>query len=125
LHIFDLKTATTAAQADPAQHKYGILSKIPLLPRQFSDTYPTATAKFEMGEEPTAWGPHGKSATLSAGIPGVPGGRPTKGLIGWLNDETIIIIGAGKDPRWDRFTVGQDDKGKKCLGANGWRRYID
>ena len=126
LHIFDLKTATTTtAQADPAQHKYGILSKIPLLPRQFSDTYPTATAKFEMGEEPTAWGPHGKSATLSAGIPGVPGGRPTKGLIGWLNDETIIILGAGKDPRWDRFTVGQDDKGKKCLGANGWRRYID
>ncbi|KAF7455345.1 WD repeat domain phosphoinositide-interacting protein [Pyrenophora tritici-repentis] len=123
LHVFDLKTAT--AQADPSQHKYGILSKIPLLPRQFSDTYPTATIKFEMGEEPTAWGPHGRSATLSAGIPGVPGGRPTKGLIGWLNDETIIILGAGKDPRWDRFIVSQDDNGKKCLSPNGWRRYID
>jgi WD40 repeat protein len=72
LHIYDLKAATAASQADPTQHKYGILSKIPLLPRQFSDTYPTATAKFEMGDEPTSWGPHGKSATLSAGIPGPP-----------------------------------------------------
>ncbi|KAL1794419.1 hypothetical protein ACET3X_007840 [Alternaria dauci] len=126
LHIYDLVTATTAAaNADPSQHKYGILSKIPLLPRQFSDTYPTATVKFEMGDEPTAWGPHGRSATLSAGIPGVPGGRPTKGLIGWLNDETILVIGAGQDARWERFHVGPDDKGKKCVVTNGWRRYID
>ncbi|CAI9633433.1 unnamed protein product [Alternaria burnsii] len=126
LHIYDLVAATTAAaNADPSQHKYGILSKIPLLPRQFSDTYPTATAKFEMGDEPTAWGPHGRSATLSAGIPGVPGGRPTKGLIGWLNDETILVIGAGQDARWERFHVGPDDKGKKCVVTNGWRRYID
>ncbi|KAF5852872.1 hypothetical protein GGP41_008283 [Bipolaris sorokiniana] len=125
LHIYDLKTATAAAQADPAQHKYGILSKIPLLPRQFSDTYPTATAKFEMGDEPTSWGPHGKSATLSAGIPGVPGGRPTKGLIGWLDDQTVLVLGAGQDARWERFVMGVDDKGKKCLVANGWRRYID
>ncbi|CAG5186652.1 uncharacterized protein ALTATR162_LOCUS11651 [Alternaria atra] len=126
LHIYDLVIATTAAsQADPSQHKYGILSKIPLLPRQFSDTYPTATIKFDMGDEPTAWGPHGRSATLSAGIPGVPGGRPTKGLIGWLNDETILVLGAGQDARWERFHVGPDDKGKKCLFTNGWRRYID
>lgn len=125
LHIYDLKTATAASQADPAQHKYGILSKIPLLPRQFSDTYPTATAKFEMGDEPTSWGPHGRSATLSAGIPGVPGGRPTKGLIGWLDDETVLVLGAGQDARWERFIMGADDKGKKCLVANGWRRYID
>ncbi|KAB2104023.1 SVP1-like protein 2 [Alternaria gaisen] len=126
LHIYDLVTATAAAaNADPSQHKYGILSKIPLLPRQFSDTYPTATVKFEMGDEPTVWGPHGRSATLSAGIPGVPGGRPTKGLIGWLNDETILVIGAGQDARWERFHVGPDDKGKKCVVTNGWRRYID
>ncbi|KNG44554.1 WD40 repeat-like protein [Stemphylium lycopersici] len=125
LHVYDLKTATAASQADATQHKYGILSKIPLLPRQFSDTYPTATAKFEMGEEPTSWGPHGKSATLSAGIPGVPGGRPTKGLIGWLDDETIVVLGAGQDARWERFVMGPDDKGKTCLVANGWRRYID
>ncbi|KAI4659473.1 uncharacterized protein J4E78_005901 [Alternaria triticimaculans] len=125
LHIYDLVTATNAfSQADPSQHKYGILSKIPGLPRAFSDIYPTATAKFEMGDEPTTWGPHGRSATLSAGIPGVPGGRPTKGLIGWLDDETILVLGAGYDARWERFRTGRDDSGKKCLVPNGWRRYI-
>jgi WD40 repeat protein len=125
LHVFDLKSATAAAEAGPKQNKYGLLSQIPLLPRQFSDTYPTATIKFDMGDEPVAWGPHAKSATMSAGIPGVPGGRPTKGLIGWLDDETIIVLGAGQDPRWERFQLGLDDKGKKCLVSNGWRRYID
>jgi WD40 repeat protein len=125
LHVFDLKSATAAAEAGPKQNKYGLLSQIPLLPRQFSDTYPTATIKFDMGDEPVAWGSHAKSATMSAGIPGVPGGRPTKGLIGWLDDETIIVLGAGQDPRWERFQLGLDDKGKKCLVSNGWRRYID
>jgi hypothetical protein len=125
LHVFDLKSATAAAEAGPKQNKYGLLSQIPLLPRQFSDTYPTATVKFDMGDEPVAWGPHAKSATMSAGIPGVPGGRPTKGLIGWLDDETIIVLGAGQDPRWERFQLGLDDKGKKYLVSNGWRRYID
>jgi WD40 repeat protein len=126
LHIFDLKTATTASSlVDPKQHKWGVLSKIPLLPRQFSDTYPTASAKFEMGDEPVVWGPHGASATLSAGIPGVPGGRPTKGLIGWLDDETILVLGAGQDARWERFYVRIGDHGKRCLIAGGWKRYID
>ncbi|KAF1945582.1 WD40 repeat-like protein [Clathrospora elynae] len=126
LHIFDLHAATTAAsENDPKQHKWGILSKIPVLPRHFSDTYPTASEKFEMGNEPVTWGPHARSATLSAGIPGVPGGRPTKGLIGWLDDETILVIGAGQDARWERFYISVDESGKKHLQTAGWKRYID
>jgi WD40 repeat protein len=123
LHIFDLGSTQTA---DPKQHKYGILSKVPLLPRQFSDTYPTASVKFEMGEESTNWGPHTKSATLSAGIPGVPGGRPTKGLLGWLDDNTILILGAGQDARWERFSIViEEDTGRKIVAPYGWKRYLD
>ncbi|KAH8725471.1 WD40-repeat-containing domain protein [Phaeosphaeriaceae sp. PMI808] len=123
LHIFDLSNTHTA---DPKQHKYGILSKVPLLPRQFSDTYPTASVKFEMGDEPTHWGPHTKSATLSAGIPGVPGGRPTKGLLGWLDDNTIIILGAGQDARWERFSVViEEETGKRIVAPYGWKNYLD
>jgi hypothetical protein len=123
LHIYDLSTTQTA---DSKQHKYGILSKVPLLPRQFSDTYPTASVKFEMGDEPTTWGPHMKSATLGAGIPGVPGGRPTKGLLGWLDDNTILILGAGQDARWERFSIViEEDTGKKVLAPYGWKRYLD
>ncbi|EAT89564.1 hypothetical protein SNOG_02833 [Parastagonospora nodorum SN15] len=123
LHIYDLHNTQTA---DPKKHKYGILSKVPLLPRQFSDTYPTASVKFEMGDEPTTWGPHMKSATLGAGIPGVPGGRPTKGLLGWLDDNTVLILGAGQDARWERFSIViEEDTGKKVLAPYGWKRYLD
>lgn len=126
LHIFDLPAATTSSksEADANQHKWGMLSKIPLLPRQFSDTYSTATAKFEMGEEPMNWGPQVKSATLSAGIPGVPGGRPTKGLIGWLDEETLLVIGGGHDARWERFTI-QVDSGRKVITSKVWKHYLD
>jgi hypothetical protein len=123
MHIFDLVSTQTE---DPKQHKYGFLSKVPLLPRQFSDTYPTASVKFELGEESTDLGPHMKSATLSAGIPGVPGGRPTKGLLGWLDDNTILILGAGQDARWERFCIViEEDTGKKIVVPNGWKRYLD
>ena len=127
LHIFDLSAARqgTTSENDRNLHKWGILSKVPLLPRQFSDTYSTASAKFELGDEPTVWGPHGKSATLNAGIPGVPGGRPTKGLLGWLDDTTVLIIGAGQDARWDRFIVGVDESGRKVFSDHKWKRYLD
>ncbi|KAI8937892.1 hypothetical protein NX059_005577 [Plenodomus lindquistii] len=126
LHVFDLTAAIAGAssKADPKQHKWGMLSKLPLLPRQFSDTYSTASTKFEMGDEPTAWGPHVKSATMSAGIPGVPGGRPTKGLLGWLDDNTVVILGAGQSPRWDRFVLGMDE-GRTTFVDHQWKRYID
>ncbi|CBY02430.1 similar to WD repeat domain phosphoinositide-interacting protein 3 [Plenodomus lingam JN3] len=126
LHVFDLTAAIAgaASNTDPKQHKWGMLSKIPLLPRHFSDTYSTASTKFEMGEEPTAWGPHAKSATMSAGIPGVPGGRPTKGLLGWLDDNTIVVLGAGQGPRWDRFVLGMVD-GRTAFIDHQWKRYID
>jgi len=123
MHIFDL---ASTQEPDQKQHKYGFLAKVPLLPRQFSDTYPTASVKFEMGEESTAWGPHSKSATLSAGIPGVPGGRPTKGLLGWLDNNTILILGAGQDARWERFSIViEEDTGKKIVVPFGWKRYLD
>ncbi|KAF2680522.1 WD40 repeat-like protein [Lentithecium fluviatile CBS 122367] len=124
IHIFDLNLGANTAP-DPKQHKWGILSQVPVLPRTFRDTYSTCSTDFEMGDEPLAWGPQAKSATLSAGIPGVPGGRPTKGLIGWLDDHTVLVIGAGQDARWERFVVGPDGEGVKRIWKEGWRKYLD
>lgn len=125
LHIFDL-VDRTATEPDPKTHKWGILSKIPLLPRQFSDQYSTAQIKFEMGDEPVA-GPVADSLALHASIPGVPGGRPTKGLLGWLDEETLHVVGAGKydDARWEKFIVGVDSVGKRAILRNGWKRYLE
>lgn len=120
LHIFDL----SAPEPDPKTHKWGILSKVPLLPRQFSDTYPSASIKFEIGDEPLG-GAASRSATLNAAIPGVPGGRPTKGLLGWLDDSTLLVVGAGHDARYERFIVGKDKDGRTAIERQGWKRYLD
>ena len=146
LHIFDLphpkrpersssdKTRNSPAPsgAEPdvgSQHKWGVLSKIPLLPRTFSDTYSFASTHFEMGEEPLGWNVGGrgtnKSPTWNAPIPGVPGGRPPKGLIGWTNNESLLVIGAGQDARWEKFIVGVSQEGKRVCFREGWRKYLE
>ncbi|KAF2469494.1 WD40 repeat-like protein [Lindgomyces ingoldianus] len=127
LHIFELPTPNSVPtpEPDPKTHKWGILSKVPLLPRPFSDIYSLAATKFEIGDEHVGWGPASKSATFNAGIPGVPGGRPTKGLIGWLDDNTLLVIGAGRDARWEKFIVGVNSDGKRVVYKEGWKRYLE
>jgi WD40 repeat protein len=126
IHIFDLHIgANTPADPDPKKHKWGILSQVPILPRTFRDTYSSCSTDFDMGEESFGWGPQAKSATLSAGIPGVPGGRPTKGMVGWLDECTLLVVGAGQDARWEKFVVALNDEGQKIIYKEGWRRYLD
>ncbi|KAF2703765.1 WD40 repeat-like protein [Pleomassaria siparia CBS 279.74] len=126
IHIFDLPSVTAPKNdPDPKTHKWGILSKLPLLPRQFSDIYSSTAAKFQLGDEPVGWGPQSKSATFNAGISGVPGGRPTKGLLGWLDDQTLLVIGAGQDARWEKFIVGRDDQGRRAIVREGWKKYLE
>ena len=124
LHIFDLPAAQSSPAPAGEDHKWKLLSKIPLLPRQFSDTYSNCSIKFEMGDEPASFGPAARSATLQAGIPGVPGGRPTKGLLGWLDETTVLVLGAGQDARWEKFVVGYDEAGKRAVWREAWRRYL-
>lgn len=103
------------------KQKWGILGKIPLLPRVFSDVYSFTSAHFEMGDDPQ----NGVgNASTSIPIPGIRGGRPPKGIIGWANDYTILVIGAGRDGRWEKFIVGEGQDGQRHCVRNGWRRYL-
>jgi WD repeat-containing protein 45 len=103
--------------------KWGVLSKLPLMPRVFSDTYSIASARFEIGDEPIST--NSKSPTWNAPIPGVPGGRPPKGLIGWLDEESLVVVGAGQDARWEKFLVGPAADGSTVCWREGWKRYLD
>ncbi|KAI9762006.1 MAG: Phosphatidylinositol 3,5-bisphosphate-binding protein, partial [Chaenotheca gracillima] len=94
-----------SSNEESSMQKWGILGKIPLLPRVFSDTYSFATAHFEIGEEPLARPSSAVSNSANAITTGMPGGRPPKGLIGWTGDQTLVVIGAGQDARWERFVV--------------------
>jgi len=139
LHIFDLpstsnphngslpsskphrnsNSSSTIGIEEGANQKWGILGKVPLLPRVFSDIYSFASAHFEIDDDPQT--DLGKRATVP--IPGIPGGRPKKGVIGWKDDFTVLLIGAGRDGRWEKFILGEGEGGR-CLVRSGWKRYL-
>ena len=100
--------------------KWGLLGKIPLMPRVFSDTYSFASAHFEMDDDPKGGLGNGELTP----IPGIPGGRPKKGIVGWINDNTMIVIGAGRDGRWEKFILGEGDDGRRRCIRQGWKRYL-
>lgn len=138
LHVFDVSKATNTSNArsgyassidssedsSPAasNQKYGFLSKMPLLPRVFSDVYSSCSTPFSNEDvEPATKSSSGSSNQT---IPGVPGGRASRGVIGWLNDWTILVIGAGRDGRWEKFMLGEDERGRRAIGRQGWKRYL-
>jgi WD repeat-containing protein 45 len=103
---------------DSGSQKWGILGKIPLLPRVFSDIYSFASAHFEMGDETLPR----LTASLDSGLAGY--GRPYKGLIGWTSDHSLIVIGAGLDGRWEKFIIAEGEDGKRYCVRDGWKRYL-
>ena len=124
LHVFDLpnprnslyRSQSPSSQSEEGtSQKWGILGKIPLLPRVFSDVYSFASAHFEIGDE----GPLSYVPPLGTSF-----ARPQKGVIGWSDDQTILIIGAGRDGRWERFVIREGDDGKRYCIREGWKRYL-
>jgi len=124
LHVFDLpnprnpayRSQSPSSQSEEGSNqKWGILGKIPLLPRVFSDIYSFASAHFEIGDE----APLGYIPPLGTSY-----ARPPKGVIGWSDDQTILIIGAGRDGRWERFVIREGDDGKRYCIREGWKRYL-
>jgi WD repeat-containing protein 45 len=139
LHIFDLPAQPDALNALNGRRsqspqlpneddlstnsKWGILSKIPLLPRVFSDTYSFASAHFEMGEENI----QGSTLSYLPALGSLPN-RPQKGILGWIDDATLICVGTGRDGRWERFRIGERpgiaDEGQRTVWRDGWKRYL-
>ena len=95
-----------------------------MLPRVFSDIYSFASARIESEEAPDSRYADVANGKSVAPIPGVPGGRPSKGVIGWLNNHTILVIGAGRDGRWEKFIVGEAEDGRRHCIRQGWKRYL-
>ncbi|CAI7603701.1 unnamed protein product [Penicillium glandicola] len=126
LHIFDIphqqpvarrSQSPSPAEEAPPSYKWGILGKIPLLPRVFSDVYSFANAHFEIGEQANIGSSH---------VPPIGSlfGRPQKGLIGWCDDQTLLVIGSGKEGRWEKFVLRDGEEGKRYCLRDGWKRYL-
>jgi len=88
------------------------------MPRVFSDVYSFASHHFEIGDEPL----YGGASPLNS--PDVEGVRPSKGIIGWTSDHSIIVIGAGRDGRWEKFIIAEGEDGKRYCIREGWKRYL-
>jgi hypothetical protein len=111
--------------------KWGILSKIPMMPRMFSDVYSFASAPFEVDDDG-----EGGSGSGGGGGGGVIGGlpvsesttlgtsKPPKGVIGWVDEDSLLVVGAGKDARWEKFVVREGADGRRFCAREGWKRYL-
>lgn len=125
LHVFDVSTPDRTGRVrspggddggttDSSTNRWGILSAIPIGP--FQDTYSFAVTKFELGDEPL-----GATLNDSAAVLGTT--RPMKGIIGWAEEDHLIVVGAGQDARWERFMITPSE-GRRILVRRGWKRYL-
>ena len=131
LHIFDIPSMEKATFSDASSEtgssiasKWSFLSKIPFLPRAFSDTYSFASVTFNSDDDPDAT-IDSSTAKLPKPIPGIPGGRAPKGILGWSNDNAIVVIGAGRDGKWQKFSLKIDKDGNRVCEHAEWRRYLE
>lgn len=126
LHVFDVprpqnkahrSQSPASATEEAANQKWGLLGRVPLLSRIFSDVYSFASAHFEMGDEiaQVSGSPQPVSSSL---------GRAPKGIIGWSDDQTILVIGAGREGRWEKFVLRDGGDGRRYCIRDGWKRYL-
>lgn len=127
LHVFDVprsrrestqRGSSSDAGQDADRGKWGLLGKIPMMPRVFSDVYSFASARFEAGDEFMIGGiPFSEGTVLGTS-------RPQKGLIGWLDEDSLAVIGAGHDAKWEKFVIANGEDGKRYCIREGWKRYL-
>lgn len=79
----------------------------------FSDTYSFASNTFHTGDEPLAG-----LGVVEAGK------RPLKGILGWPNDQSVIVLGAGNEGRWEKFVIAEGEDGKRVCVKDGWKKYL-
>ncbi|KAK3937608.1 SVP1-like protein 2 [Diplogelasinospora grovesii] len=139
LHIFDVPHPTKPSRQPPSpgnarpgspssggvssdnadgKGKWGFLSRIPMMPRMFSDVYSFASTSFEAADEPVVGGlPMTESTSFGSW-------KPPKGVVGWLNEDRLLVVGAGKDARWEKFVIQEGTDGRRHCFREGWKRYL-
>ncbi|KAM3087932.1 Phosphatidylinositol 3,5-bisphosphate-binding protein [Clarireedia jacksonii] len=107
----------TISEGDASQ-KWGFLGRIPLMPRVFSDIYSFASIPFTIGDEALS----ASSNPVTASDAGL---KPSKGVLGWTSDSSVVVLGAGVDGRWERFIIVEGEDGKRHCQRDGWKRYLN
>lgn len=116
----DPDTLPSQPNGQPNMRKWGGLANLPLAPKFLNDVYAVTTAQCHFGDDYLAG--TRLFAKLPYPIPGLPDGKPTRGVIGWLDEQTLAVISAGQDPRFERFQVGENEEGRVTCIRQGWKR---
>jgi hypothetical protein len=137
----------TVAEGDlsgyKAAQKWGPLANLPFAPKVLSDTYSDMKCPFDMGNEASISSSKQKSDYYEfeealGGPPSTrngkeeprdtiwwPGGKPPKGKIAWIDNDRLVLIGAGRDARWELFALGEYKNGERGIARQGWKRYLE
>lgn len=110
--------ADLAGYSNPAR-KYGNLADLPFAPKFMKETYSSLSCRFEIGDE-SPYIPRG--AVLQERYAD---GRPPKGRIAWIGDDELVVVGAGRDARWEKFRMGFDVERRRGIERVGWKAYLE
>lgn len=99
--------------------KWGLIGKLPLLPQYFRDITSFASVEFSIGDDPDM-APAISQEAASMGLSQLP-----KGIAVWPDEDTVIVIGAGADARWEKFVITMGQDGLRTCIRKGWKKYLE
>ncbi len=103
-----LISPTVVPPANPG--KWGLLGKLPFMPNYFRDAVSFAHAPFHMGASEERVRRIEAAHSTAIGLPHLP-----RGIIGWAGEDMLAVVGAGVNPRYERFVIHMDQDGKRSL----------
>lgn len=120
---------------------FAAIAKLPGMPRAFSDVRSMTSIQYHLGSDPSNWqgqalytattlpnGQRGRIKNPNVPVPGLPDGRPPKGVLAWDpdgGDRRLWCVGGGADARWEVFELLEVDDGQKLrIVKAGWRAYL-
>lgn len=99
--------------------RWGMLGKIPFMPRYFRDTVSFASAEFSVDDKP---GPERQREAEEAAS--MQWSRLPRGILGWTSDDTVVVLGAGTDAKYERFVISVGNDGRRVCVREAWANYM-
>lgn len=151
----DVITSADLEGYNSAQRYSSLTSYLPYTPQILKDTYSVCHCPFEMGNEPHSFinsdrtsktkitSEERAGADTASSVSSIssgstirasdsvkasawwPGGRPPKGKIAWIDEESLVVVGGGADARWEIFVIGHTSDGKRGIERRGFRRILE
>ncbi|EFX01942.1 phosphatidylinositol-bisphosphate-binding protein [Grosmannia clavigera kw1407] len=110
---------TDGGRGGDGSGRWGVLGKLPFMPRYFRDTVSFASAEFALDDGP---GPNRQREAEEAAT--MRWTRLPRGTLGWTSDDTVAVLGAGIDAKYERFVVSVGNDGRRVCVRQAWANYM-